>query len=169
MTLSGISFHALVSSASRSLEREKDKIDQMNVFPVPDGDTGTNMCLTASAVKGVTPSPSLCETVEAIAKAMLGEARGNSGAILSLFFRGIAKSLRGKSTASARELCEAFSEGTNEAYRAVASPKEGTVLTVMRACALALKKATKRSPSLSLQEFFTVATDAAAQAVRETN
>jgi len=168
MTLDGVAYHTLLSSAYLFLEGEKEKINQMNVFPVPDGDTGTNMCLTLSAINSVTPSHSLAQTAEAISKAMLRESRGNSGAILSLFFRGFAKGVKEKDTASAKEVSEAFSEGTFEAYRAVASPKEGTVLTVMRASAEALKKAVKRSPTLSLKVFLSAATDAAAHSVRQT-
>ena len=166
--LDGIGYHALLSSAYLFLEREKEKINQMNVFPVPDGDTGTNMSLTLSAIKSISPSRSLGQTAEAVSKAMLNEARGNSGAILSLFFRGFAKTLRGKNTASAKELSKAFSEGTDEAYRAVASPKEGTVLSVMRASAEALQKAVKRAPAISLQALLEVATEAAAGSVRQT-
>ena len=168
MTLDGFHYHALLSSAYLLLQRKRERVDRMNVFPVPDGDTGTNMCLTLSAVTAVTPQKALADTAQEVSVATLREARGNSGAILSLFFRGVAEALEGKSTASARELSEAFSAGTFEAYRAVASPKEGTVLTVMRAVAEALKKATRSTPAMSLPSFLKTATDAAARSVRQT-
>ena len=108
--------------ANAALEENKQKINELNVFPVPDGDTGTNMSLT--------------ETVGAVAdcaaSALLRGARGNSGVILSLLFRGIAKSLKGRETANAAEFAAAVSAGVDAAYKAVMKPAEGTILTVSR-------------------------------------
>ena len=91
MTLDGFHYHALLSSAYLLLQRKRERVDRMNVFPVPDGDTGTNMCLTLSAVTAVTPQKALADTAQEVSVVTLREARGNSGAILSLFFRGIGK------------------------------------------------------------------------------
>lgn len=121
--------------ANAALEENKQKINELNVFPVPDGDTGTNMSLTmnSAAIELGRKSP---ETVGAVAdcaaSALLRGARGNSGVILSLLFRGIAKSLKGRENASAAEFAAAVSAGVDAAYKAVMKPAEGTILTVSR-------------------------------------
>lgn len=133
MKLYGLDFYKMTLSAANLLDNNKVAVNNMNVFPVPDGDTGINMTLTLASVRGLGElSLSLGDYAKKIGDTVLRSARGNSGAILSLFFRGMAKAFAGKEAADARELAEAFVLGTKEAYKAVASPTEGTILTVMR-------------------------------------
>ncbi len=117
------------------LNRNKDIVDALNVFPVPDGDTGTNMSLTMnSAVEGL--SKQSFDTVEEVSKTIskgsLMGARGNSGVILSQIFRGFAKGCKGKKELNSSELCHAFKDAADTAYSAVLKPVEGTILTVIR-------------------------------------
>ncbi len=117
------------------LNRNKDIVDALNVFPVPDGDTGTNMSLTMnSAIEGL--SKNTFETVDDVAKSIskgsLMGARGNSGVILSQIFRGFAKGCKGKKELNSQELCVAFKDAADTAYSAVLKPVEGTILTVIR-------------------------------------
>ena len=121
--------------ACEALEANKQTINELNVFPVPDGDTGTNMTLTIAAAAAElrkTPRATVSEVVDKAASAMLRGARGNSGVILSLLFRGMAKHLKGKNEISADELAAAMCEGVDTAYNAVMKPAEGTILTVSR-------------------------------------
>ncbi len=126
--------------AAAALEAGKQQINDLNVFPVPDGDTGTNMSMTmgAGALELRRKNP---ETVSDVAKcaanALLRGARGNSGVILSLLFRGLSKSLKGKDTCGAYDFAKAMSEGVETAYNAVMKPAEGTILTVSRMAAAA--------------------------------
>ncbi len=144
--LDGLAFRDLVISAAASVDDRKDEINELNVFPVPDGDTGTNMSLTlnaaASELAGKTPK-TLAAAAETAAAAMLRGARGNSGVILSLLFRGMARAFRDKKTADAAELAHALGEGVNAAYKAVMKPSEGTILTVSRLAAAAAAEAAK--------------------------
>lgn len=135
----------MVISAANKLDNNKVTINNMNVFPVPDGDTGINMTLTMVSVRALDHyDGTVGDCAEKIANMILRSARGNSGAILSLFFRGIAKSLKGKETATATDIAMALKKGTDEAYKAVMKPTEGTILTVMRACAeKAVERVTK--------------------------
>ena len=128
-------FKSMVISGAALLERNKQQINELNVFPVPDGDTGTNMSLTlnsgvSSLNSGEYGTVTAC--ADAVASALLRGARGNSGVILSLLFRGIGKSLKGKATVTCQELARAMREGVNVAYKAVMRPTEGTILTVSR-------------------------------------
>ncbi len=125
----------MVISAANALDNNQVTINNMNVFPVPDGDTGINMTLTMSAVRALSDyDGTVSDCADKIANMVLRSARGNSGAILSLFFRGIAKSLKGLEMASAADIAVALKKGTDEAYKAVMQPTEGTILTVMRVC-----------------------------------
>ena len=126
--------------AYEALEREKQRINELNVFPVPDGDTGTNMTLTVSAAAAElrkTEDAGVSAVADKAASAMLRGARGNSGVILSLLFRGIARELKGLEECSAAEFAAAMRSGVDAAYKAVMKPAEGTILTVSRASALA--------------------------------
>ena len=124
---------ALFVSGANALDNNKDAINNMNVFPVPDGDTGINMTLTLSAVRNMTGDYANVGSLSADAASMiLRSARGNSGAILSLFFRGLAKAWKHADTIGVAELAAGFRRGCDEAYRAVMKPAEGTILTVMR-------------------------------------
>ena len=134
--IDGEKFQKMVASAANSLDSEKTEINNLNVFPVPDGDTGINMSLTMKPAREIQVEPGpLSECAGRVANRLLRAARGNSGAILSLFFRGMAKSFEGKDEASTEDIAKAIRSGTNEAYRAVSKPAEGTILTVMRGTA----------------------------------
>ncbi len=134
-TINGAQFTEMLLCAYEALETNKQVINELNVFPVPDGDTGTNMTLTVSAAASELRNlkePDIAVAADKAASAMLRGARGNSGVILSLLFRGIAKGLKGKSEATARELASAMRDGVDAAYKAVMKPAEGTILTVSR-------------------------------------
>ena len=121
--------------ANAALEENKQKINELNVFPVPDGDTGTNMSLTMNSAAielGRKQTDTVGAVADCAASALLRGARGNSGVILSLLFRGIAKSLKGRENANAAEFAAAVSAGVDAAYKAVMKPAEGTILTVSR-------------------------------------
>lgn len=125
------------------LEHNRDEVDQLNVFPVPDGDTGTNMYLTLlSAVKEgeKNSGATLGKAAKAISMGSLMGARGNSGVILSQIFRGFAKVLDGKETANAADIAAALRAGADTAYKAVMKPVEGTILTVVRETAKACER-----------------------------
>lgn len=128
-------FKDMVRAATHRLSKNSEFVDKLNVFPVPDGDTGTNMTLTVeNGAKTVNedPSKNVGELTESLAKGMLMGARGNSGVITSQLFRGFYKSAEGKETLSAQDLADAFSNGVASAYKAVMKPVEGTILTVAR-------------------------------------
>ena len=134
--IDGEQFQKMVASAANSLDTEKTEINNLNVFPVPDGDTGINMSLTMKPAREIQVEPgTLAEAASRVANRLLRAARGNSGAILSLFFRGMSKSFEGLETADSDDIAKAIRSGTNEAYRAVSKPAEGTILTVMRGTA----------------------------------
>ena len=136
MLIDGHMLGGMVISAANALDNNKVTINNMNVFPVPDGDTGINMTLTMSAVRTLNNfDGTVSDCADKIANMVLRSARGNSGAILSLFFRGFAKALRGLEKAGAEDIVRALRRGTDEAYKAVMNPTEGTILTVMRVCA----------------------------------
>ncbi|MBR4036085.1 MAG: DAK2 domain-containing protein [Oscillospiraceae bacterium] len=126
---------AIISGAN-AIINNKTTVDELNVFPVPDGDTGTNMSMTIGSAKKELESMPDDATVEKVASAtsnaMLRGARGNSGVISSLLFRGFAKALKGKTTADANDLKAALRKGVDSAYKAVMKPTEGTILTVAR-------------------------------------
>ncbi|GAF36743.1 dihydroxyacetone kinase family protein [Lentilactobacillus farraginis DSM 18382 = JCM 14108] len=136
-------FTAMVQAASNKLNKNTDFINSLNVFPVPDGDTGTNMSLSlASGYKYVNKDVSnkVGDLCASLAKGLLMGARGNSGVILSQIFRGFSKSTENKTTLSAQDLADAFVSGTETAYKSVMKPTEGTILTVIRMAAQAGKK-----------------------------
>ncbi len=147
MKIDGQFLCGMVISAANALDNNKEVVNNMNVFPVPDGDTGINMTLTLTSVRtlaGCTGSVSEC--ADKIANAALRSARGNSGAILSLFFRGFAKAFKGLDRASCKDIAAALKKGTEEAYKAVMKPTEGTILTVMRVCAEEAQKKVSKKP-----------------------
>lgn len=138
----------MLTGAANQLAENKAEIDALNVFPVPDGDTGTNMYLTLLAgVKEARQADSekIGEVVDAVARGCLLGARGNSGVILSQILSGFAGALRGKERAGAADIARAFRSGAETAYRAVGNPVEGTILTVCRKTADALEIAASRS------------------------
>lgn len=135
-TVNGTEFRKMVASGARMLEINRAKVDALNVFPVPDGDTGTNMSLTLqSAVKEMNACSSnrFQEICDSVSKGALKGARGNSGVISSQIFRGICSVLKDtKETFDTKNFAKALEEGTKVAYSAVSIPKEGTILTVVR-------------------------------------
>ena len=142
MKLDGPALYAMMLSASNALNNNREAINNMNVFPVPDGDTGINMSLTLDAVKQIDdPSQKVSDLSKKIASVILRAARGNSGAILSLFFRGMSKAFVDIDEVDSDDVARAFRKGTDEAYRAVMNPTEGTILTVMRKCTEAAEQA----------------------------
>jgi len=128
----------MIINAAAAIENNKQEINELNVFPVPDGDTGTNMSLTISAAENVLTSMSPGTTshvADITASALLRGARGNSGVILSLLFRGFSRSLKDVDVANAKEIADALTAGVESAYKAVMKPAEGTILTVSRLAA----------------------------------
>ena len=134
-TVNGKMFREMVMTGAIVLHNNHPEIDALNVFPVPDGDTGTNMSLTftngSNEVEAL-ESDDLFEISKKLSKGLLMGARGNSGVILSQIFRGVSKSLKGKTEVNAVELADAFANGAKVAYKAVMRPVEGTILTVIR-------------------------------------
>ena len=143
-TINGSDFRRMAISAAASVEINKQKLNDLNVFPVPDGDTGTNMSMTINAAASdlrKAGEVDLEKASAAAASAMLRGARGNSGVILSLLFRGISRRLKGVEVCDGSVWAEALQEGVDAAYKAVMKPAEGTILTVSRLAAAAAKKA----------------------------
>ena len=134
-TIGGTEFRKMIVSGAKVLEINRAKVDSLNVFPVPDGDTGTNMSLTIqSAVKELSMCPSnrLSELCDAVSKGALKGARGNSGVILSQLFRGICAEIKNGDQITVKAFAKAMENGTKVAYSAVSKPKDGTMLTVAR-------------------------------------
>ena len=137
-TIDGAGLRKMILSAAASVENHKQQINELNVFPVPDGDTGTNMSMTLNAAADELRKAgelTLTKTADKIASAMLRGARGNSGVILSLLFRGFSKTLKGCEICDGAELAAALNGGVEAAYKAVMKPTEGTILTVSRVSA----------------------------------
>ena len=134
--ITGLTLKNSIISGANNLSNRRAKVDELNVFPVPDGDTGTNMGMTIGAARTVLLNlPDDCtveKAAQVTASAMLRGARGNSGVISSLLFRGFSKALQGKKTADAKDLVQALEKGVEGAYKAVMKPTEGTMLTVAR-------------------------------------
>ena len=152
-TINGADFRRLMISAAASIEINKQKLNELNVFPVPDGDTGTNMSMTINAAATdlrKAEDPTLEKAAAISASAMLRGARGNSGVILSLLLRGISKKLKGADHCDGVLWAAALQEGVDAAYKAVMKPAEGTILTVAR---LAAAKATQAAQENNYFEF----------------
>ena len=168
--IDGAAFTQMVLCASAALEEHRQQLNDLNVFPVPDGDTGTNMSLTMSAAADAlrTKNPqTVTEVADATASALLRGARGNSGVILSLLFRGMAKSLKGKVECDAADWAKAMSDGVEAAYKAVMKPAEGTILTVSRKAAERAREYTK-AKGKDLEELLIAALDTAHVALDNT-
>ena len=155
-TINGADFRRMLLSAAAAIEINKQKLNELNVFPVPDGDTGTNMSMTINAAASdlrKLEDPTLEKAASAAASAMLRGARGNSGVILSLLMRGISKKLKGASECDGVLWANALQEGVDAAYKAVMKPAEGTILTVARlAAAKALAAANENNYLEFVQE-----------------
>ena len=167
--LNGEQFKELLTNGALNLKANYQEVDSLNVFPVPDGDTGTNMLRTisggVSALNGFDVKD-LGEVGKSVSKGMLMSARGNSGVILSQIFRGICKGFEGKKEVDAVQLAAAFKIGVKQAYGAVVQPVEGTILTVFReATEAAAKKITKES---TINEFFELHLKQAAISLKRT-
>ena len=137
-TIKGSSFRRMMINAAAAIEINKQQLNDLNVFPVPDGDTGTNMSMTINAAAvdlRKAEDPSLEKASSIAASAMLRGARGNSGVILSLLLRGISRKLKGHERCNGVLWAEALQEGVDAAYKAVMKPAEGTILTVARLAA----------------------------------
>lgn len=133
--IDGILFKQAIISGAYHLQNHRSEVDELNVFPVPDGDTGTNMsrtAMTAAELLTTLESPTVSEVAQQTASAMLRGARGNSGVILSLLFRGIANGLNGSKNLTPKKFISALHFGVEAAYKAVMKPTEGTMLTVAR-------------------------------------
>jgi DAK2 domain fusion protein YloV len=162
--IDGKMYGEMVISAANALENQKEDINNLNVFPVPDGDTGSNMSMTIGVVRDKAENlpDKLSDCAAQISRMMLMAARGNSGVILSLFFKGMAKALDECDEADSVSLAKAFQSGVDSAYGAVMTPQEGTILTVMRVSAeKALEKAGdefKNDPAGLLSYMLDVAT-----------
>ena len=148
--IDGALFQRMVVHAAASINAQKQSINELNVFPVPDGDTGTNMSLTigtAAAEAKKKPATTVAQAAATNASALLRGARGNSGVILSLLFRGVSKALKDHDTADGMALATALHEGVSAAYKAVMKPAEGTILTVSRLAAKAAAEAAQEQNS----------------------
>lgn len=157
-------------SASNNIANNRQAVDELNVFPVPDGDTGTNMSMTISAaareLERIGDDAEISEVANTAASALLRGARGNSGVILSLLFRGFSKGLRDKVEANGADLANALTIGVSAAYKAVMKPTEGTILTVSRVAAeTAAKKAMSTNDVLTIWQTII---DAAIDALNKT-
>lgn len=137
--ITGQMFRDGVISGANNIANSRQAVDALNIFPVPDGDTGTNMSMTiasaADEVKDLPDDVALCDVAKKTAGALLRGARGNSGVILSLIFRGFSKAFKGLEEAGGKDVALAFRAGTDAAYKAVMKPTEGTILTVVRCAA----------------------------------
>ncbi|MFD1038028.1 DAK2 domain-containing protein [Virgibacillus byunsanensis] len=154
--LDGVAFTQMVLAGAHHLTNNAQTIDALNVFPVPDGDTGTNMNLSmtsgANEVKRIN-SNNISEVAQAFSKGLLMGARGNSGVILSQLFRGFAKGMQNKNSVSTKDLANAFESGVNTAYKAVMKPVEGTILTVAKDAAnQAIKESKLEKDVIALME-----------------
>ncbi len=167
MTINGSKFYNMLISAANALDNKQEIINNMNVFPVPDGDTGINMTLTMRTMKNLSAEDSLSDCAKKAADVALRSARGNSGAILSLFFRGMAKAFRGLEDADSEVVAAAFRRGYSEAYKAVMNPTKGTILTVMQKVADKAEELTS-SARVGVEKLFEKLVEAAEIALAKT-
>ena len=168
-TINGSIFRKMIIAGASLLEQNKKLVDALNVFPVPDGDTGTNMFLT---IKNATTEVNNCinnsmdSLCEAYAKGALRGARGNSGVITSQILKGLTSVLSQKQEVTTKDFAKAIQEGANVAYKAVTKPKEGTILTVIRTMAEAALDAAKKHPDF--EEFFEIVLDKGEEILQKT-
>jgi len=167
--MNGEQFREIVTAGAKNLRANYEEVDSLNVFPVPDGDTGTNMARTIEGgVHAIErkKTKKLGEMGKVLSEGFLMSARGNSGVILSQIFRGICKGLEGKEEVTAMELAEAYKLGVKQAYGAVKEPVEGTILTVYREATEAACKAV--GPSSSINDFYEAHLKQAALSLKNT-
>lgn len=167
--IDGSLFKQMIINGTVNLENNSDKIDQLNVFPVPDGDTGTNMKLTltsgAKEIKNI-DSKSIYEVARKLSRGLLMGARGNSGVILSQLFRGFASGLEGEDVADAVIFSKALKKGVETAYKAVMKPVEGTILTVSRESAEEVSRIA--TPEMSFEELLSRLVNEAKRSLKRT-
>ncbi|MBR2745461.1 MAG: DAK2 domain-containing protein [Erysipelotrichaceae bacterium] len=164
-------FKEMLVSGANNLANQHEHINSLNVFPVPDGDTGTNMNMTfGSGVKEVCKlmNDNVGETAKALGKNMLMSARGNSGVILSQIFKGIYRALDQKQTVTAEDFCGAFENGAKVAYKAVMKPVEGTILTVVRESSEDASRYFSMNKSCTIEQYFDVLTEKARKSLDNT-
>ena len=169
MELTSSLLRDMIVSAANHLENKKQPVNDLNVFPVPDGDTGTNMSLTMAAARKAVlelQSDEVGAVANAAANALIRGARGNSGVILSLLFRGLAKGLKGMTVATPKDYARASTLGCEGAYKAVMKPTEGTILTVSRLAAAAAVKAANAGQDL--KQVFDAQLEAARATLKQT-
>lgn len=170
MSISGKMLRDAIISGANNIVNNKNTVDELNVFPVPDGDTGTNMSMTIKnalpELKMMSDDVTVSAVASATASAMLRGARGNSGVILSLLFRGFSKGLNGKNTAEAQDISRSLSLGVESAYKSVMKPTEGTILTVARESSEAASK--KAAEGADIVELFDTITSAAKASLDKT-
>ena len=169
--IDGALFKSMVIEGALAIAENKERANELNVFPVPDGDTGTNMSMTmASAMTELDKleEPTLAKAADTAASALLRGARGNSGVILSLLFRGMAKKLREAEQADGRALALALREGVDTAYKAVMKPAEGTILTVSRVSAQHAVEACQADPALPAEQVLCAVLERGREALAET-
>ena len=155
--LNGKDFKEMLSSGAANLDNNQAEINALNVFPVPDGDTGTNMSMTFnSGAKEANQcfSNNIGDVAKSLSKGLLMGARGNSGVITSRIFRGFAQSIEGKEEINTKELAEAFENGTRVAYKAIMKPVEGTILTVIREASWYANREVKENPKMDIETYF---------------
>lgn len=169
--ITGSLFQRMVVEGALAIAEKKEAANELNVFPVPDGDTGTNMYMTMHAAQEEMErlsEPTLRKAVDQTASALLRGARGNSGVILSLLFRGMAKKLREKEEAGGCDFALALREGVDTAYKAVMKPAEGTILTVTRVSAQYAVELCQADPQLSVEKVFEAVLERGQTALQET-
>ncbi len=168
-SINGATFRKMILNGAKLLDANKAHVNELNVFPVPDGDTGTNMSMTmlsASREVSACSTNNLPELCDAVAKGALRGARGNSGVILSQILKGMMTVLSGSNELTAKTFAKAFAVGTEIAYKAVTKPKEGTILTVIRAISESAEKAAKKN--VELKDFFGSVIDGGEEMLRQT-
>lgn len=169
--ITGSLFQHMIIEGALAIAEKKEQANELNVFPVPDGDTGTNMSMTMDAARQEIErltEPTLAKAVDTAASALLRGARGNSGVILSLLFRGMAKKLREKQQADGCDLALALREGVDTAYKAVMKPAEGTILTVSRVAAQHAVELCQADPTCSVSAVFSAILERGKTALAET-
>ena len=168
-SINGAILRKMILNGAKLLDSNKEHVDSLNVFPVPDGDTGTNMSLTMlSAAKEVSncPSNGLDALSDALSKGALRGARGNSGVILSQILKGMTSVLAQNQEITSKTLAKALAAGTEVAYKAVTKPKEGTILTVVRAMSEHAKSISKKS--IEVSAFFESVISAGEEMLKQT-
>lgn len=168
-TINGATFRKMIMNGAKLLDANKAHVNELNVFPVPDGDTGTNMSMTmlsASREVANCSTNNMPELCDAVARGALRGARGNSGVILSQILKGMTSVLSQSTDITAKTFAKAFAAGTQVAYKAVTKPKEGTILTVVRALSESAEKAAKKN--VELKDFFSAILEAGEEMLKQT-